>query len=71
MPYKRKIVVIGSNSFSGSDFIDLLLDDKQNELAEKVRAVIGPNIDIITTPSDDNRSYHVSSEKIRRDVRCL
>lgn len=32
MPYKRKIVVIGSNSFSGSDFIDLLLDDEQNEV---------------------------------------
>jgi dTDP-glucose 4,6-dehydratase len=29
---KRKIVVIGSNSFSGSDFIDLLLDDEQNEV---------------------------------------
>jgi dTDP-glucose 4,6-dehydratase len=28
----RKIVVIGSNSFSGSDFIDLLLDDPQNEV---------------------------------------
>ena len=28
----RKIAVIGSNSFSGSDFIDLLLEDKQNEV---------------------------------------
>ena len=32
MSQKRKIVVIGSNSFSGSDFIDLLLDDEQNEV---------------------------------------
>ena len=32
MSNKRKIVVIGSNSFSGSDFIDLLLDDEQNEV---------------------------------------
>ena len=29
---KRKIAVIGSNSFSGSDFIDLLLEDPQNEV---------------------------------------
>ncbi len=29
---KRKIAVIGSNSFSGSYFIDLLLDDGQNEV---------------------------------------
>jgi dTDP-glucose 4,6-dehydratase len=29
----RKILVIGSNSFSGSDFIDLLLEDPVNEVA--------------------------------------
>lgn len=28
----RRIVVIGSNSFSGSDFIDLLLEDPRNEV---------------------------------------
>jgi dTDP-glucose 4,6-dehydratase len=29
---QRKIAVIGSNSFSGSDFIDLLLEDARNEV---------------------------------------
>jgi dTDP-glucose 4,6-dehydratase len=29
---KRKIAVLGSNSFSGSDFIDLLLEDDRNEV---------------------------------------
>jgi len=29
MANKEKVVVIGSNSFSGSDFIDLLLEEKQ------------------------------------------
>jgi len=28
----RKILVIGSNSFSGSDFVDVLLDDPRNEV---------------------------------------
>jgi dTDP-glucose 4,6-dehydratase len=28
----RKILVIGSNSFSGSDFVDLLLDDSRNDV---------------------------------------
>lgn len=32
VPRKRSIAVIGSNSFSGSDFIDLLLEDKQNDV---------------------------------------
>lgn len=29
---RRKIIVIGSNSFSGSDFIDLLLADRHNQV---------------------------------------
>jgi len=32
MPAKQRFLVIGSNSFSGSDFIDLLLDDEQCEV---------------------------------------
>ncbi|RMH36188.1 MAG: NAD-dependent epimerase/dehydratase family protein [Nitrospirae bacterium] len=31
-PEMRKIVVLGSNSFSGSDFIDLLLEDPRNQV---------------------------------------
>ena len=36
-----------------------------NELAEDVKEVIGSDISIVNTKSDDNRSYHVSSEKIK------
>tara|TARA_B100000787_G_scaffold108748_1_gene80880 strand:- start:424 stop:1404 length:981 start_codon:yes stop_codon:yes gene_type:complete len=36
-----------------------------NELAHDVKEVIGADIKIINTKSDDNRSYHVSSEKIK------
>ncbi len=32
MVTKRKIVVLGANSFSGQDFVDLLLDDAANEV---------------------------------------
>ena len=35
-----------------------------NELAQNVRDIIGKDIEIIKTKSDDNRSYHVSSQKI-------
>ena len=38
------------------------------EIADMVRRVIGPDIEIITTPTDDNRSYHVSSARIQRDL---
>ena len=36
-----------------------------NELATDVKEIIGEDIKIINTKSDDNRSYHVSSEKIK------
>ena len=36
-----------------------------NELANDVKEVIGDDIKIINTKSNDNRSYHVSSEKIK------
>lgn len=36
-----------------------------NELANDVKEVIGEDVKIINTKSDDNRSYHVSSEKIK------
>ena len=38
------------------------------ELAEMVRSVVGRTTEIVTTPSDDNRSYHISSDKIRREL---
>jgi len=44
---------------------------KVMEIAEKVREKIGSNVEIVVTPTDDHRSYHVSSERIRRDLGFL
>jgi nucleoside-diphosphate-sugar epimerase len=41
---------------------------KVSAIAEMVKAEIGPKVDIVVTPTDDHRSYHVSSEKIRREL---
>lgn len=41
---------------------------KVREIAEMVRNEVGKTVDVIVTPSDDHRSYHVSSEKIKRDL---
>jgi len=42
---------------------------KVKEIAEIVRDVIGKNsVEIVTTPTDDHRSYHISSEKITREL---
>lgn len=39
-----------------------------SEIADKVRKVVGEDIEIVTTPTDDNRSYHVSSAKINKEL---
>jgi nucleoside-diphosphate-sugar epimerase len=41
---------------------------KVSTIAEMVKAEVGPKVDIVVTPTDDHRSYHVSSEKIRREL---
>ena len=41
---------------------------KVREIADMVRDKVGPEVEIAVTPTDDHRSYHVSSEKIRRDL---
>jgi len=41
---------------------------KVKEIAEMVKKVINQNIPIKTIPSNDNRSYHVSSKKIKDDL---
>ncbi|HEY8277418.1 MAG TPA: NAD-dependent epimerase/dehydratase family protein [Methyloceanibacter sp.] len=41
---------------------------KVREIAELVRAEIGDRIEIVVKPSDDHRSYHVCSDRIRKDI---
>lgn len=38
------------------------------ELAEIVRASVERKVEVIVAPTDDNRSYHVNSDKIRREL---
>ena len=38
------------------------------ELAKTVKAVVGIDVTLITTPTDDNRSYHISSQKIKDEL---
>ncbi len=41
---------------------------KVREIAEMVRGVVGPEVGVETVATDDNRSYHISSEKIRKEL---
>ncbi|NES83117.1 MAG: NAD-dependent epimerase/dehydratase family protein [Moorea sp. SIO2B7] len=41
---------------------------KVSEIAQMVRNVVGDSVEIVTTPTNDHRSYHVSSEKIKQEL---
>ncbi len=53
---QRKIYNVGYENF------------KVIEIAEKVKATLGSDVKIKVTPTDDNRSYHVNSDKIRNEL---
>ena len=38
------------------------------KIADIVKSVVGGDVDVVVEPTDDLRSYHVSSEKIRREL---
>jgi nucleoside-diphosphate-sugar epimerase len=38
------------------------------EIAELVKVEVGPDVEIVTSPTDDLRSYHISSAKIKREL---
>ena len=39
-----------------------------NSIAELVRNGVGKDVEIVSSPTDDNRSYHISSEKIKKEL---
>ncbi len=53
------------NKINGQIFNVGFKNQTVDELADDVRYVIGQDVSIVHTETDDNRSYHVSSEKIK------
>lgn len=39
-----------------------------NEIAGMVKNIVGEQVKVITTPTNDLRSYHISSEKIKKEL---
>ena len=52
------------NKINGEIFNVGFKNQSVNELAEDVKKMVGEDVKIINSKSDDNRSYHVSSKKI-------
>jgi nucleoside-diphosphate-sugar epimerase len=41
---------------------------KVRQIAEMVKARVGDKVEIVVTPTNDHRSYHVSSDRIRQQL---
>lgn len=39
-----------------------------SEIAGMVKKIVGDQVNIVTSPTDDMRSYHISSEKIKKEI---
>ncbi len=62
------IINAESNKVNGEIFNVGFKNQSVNELAHDVKSVIGDDILIKNTETDDNRSYHVSSQKIKEII---
>ncbi len=59
------IINAQANKINGEIFNVGFKNQTVNELANDVKSVIGNDVNIINTKTNDNRSYHVSSQKIK------
>ncbi|MDC0253344.1 SDR family oxidoreductase [Bacteriovoracales bacterium] len=63
-----KLMVEDKKKISGKTWNAGYENHTVNELAESIHNIFGDSIEIQKTETDDNRSYHVSSEKISKDI---
>ena len=58
----------GNEKIAGKIFNAGYENQPVKKIAETVKNVVGDDVKLITTPSDDNRSYHISSQKIKDEL---
>jgi nucleoside-diphosphate-sugar epimerase len=63
-----KIIESEKNLVNGQIFNVGFENKSVNDLADLVKSVVGANIDIINKETNDNRSYHISSNKIKKTL---
>ena len=66
--YKTKNVSLHfwRSAFGAIAMASIFIALRNLELAETVKKIIGKDVKLELTPTNDNRSYHISSEKIKK-----
>jgi nucleoside-diphosphate-sugar epimerase len=62
------LLTVSKEKIAGKIFNAGYENQTVKELAETVKSVVGEDVKLITTPTDDNRSYHISSQKIKDEL---
>ena len=63
-----EVLELPSEKINGKTYNAGYENFKVKDIAQMVKNVIGDDVNITTTPTDDNRSYHVSSELIKEEL---
>ncbi len=66
--YYVKLLTIPAEKIGGKVFNAGYENYTVSEIANMVKEIIGKNVSIEVTPSNDNRSYHISSKKIESEL---
>ena len=66
--YYVKLLEIPAEKIGGKTFNAGYENFTVKEIAEMVKETVGKNVAIEVTPSNDNRSYHISSAKIEKEL---
>ncbi len=66
--YYCRLLEIPAEKIAGKTFNAGYENFTVSQIAEMVKEIIGPHVTIETTPSNDNRSYHISSAKIEKEL---
>ena len=64
----RLLLNVDKEKIAGKIFNAGYENQPVSKIAETVKNVVGEDVKLITTPSDDNRSYHISSKKIKDEI---
>lgn len=70
----QMLLELESENIAGKTFNAGYENHTVTDIAKMVKHIVSKevkdreNLEIITTPSDDNRSYHISSDKIKREL---
>lgn len=61
-------ISLPTEKIDGKTFNAGYQNHRVKDIAQMVQENVGENVKVTTTPTDDNRSYHISSEKIKNEL---